>query len=181
MPTFVWRHDGAVWKVEAGTGHSYASNHYVDIGKGLFQNSTARRNNVTVTFDNISYLRPGDHHRHRALTGQPVDPFNIDSYVLTAATSVPNHAVDVRRSAYANARRDLNLFNVPVVVKGGLDVKHNLRDIRGANTTYNYVGADRRATVTPTDPLGSDDGARAAFDTYTAGRGSPFGFPGVNG
>jgi TonB-dependent receptor len=179
MPTFVWRHDGAVWKVEAGTGHSYASNHYVDIGKGLFQSSTARRNNVTVTFDNISYLRPETITVTEPRTGQPVDPFNIDSYVLTAATSVPNHAFDVRRSAYANARRDLNLFNVPVVVKGGLDVKQNLRDIRGANTTYNYVGADRRATVTPTDPLGSDDGARAAFDTYTAGRGSPFGFPGV--
>ncbi len=179
MPTLTWRHDGAIWKMEAGTGHSSASNHYVDIGKGIFQNSTARRNNVTVVYDNISYLRPETITVTEPRTGQPVDPFNIDSYVLTAATSVPSHAYDVRRNAYANARRDFSLFHLPFAVKGGLDVRQNLRDIRGDNTTYNFIGADRRATVTPTDPLGSDDGARAVFDSYTAGRGSPFGFPGV--
>ncbi|MBI4624779.1 MAG: carboxypeptidase-like regulatory domain-containing protein [Verrucomicrobia bacterium] len=176
MPTLVWRHDGPIWKAEGGTGYSHATNVYSDNDKGYFSASQARRTGVTVSFNDIFYLRP------RTITvtdaaGRPVDPYDINSYALTTSNGNMRNTTDVQRSAYANLRRDFDLRGVPITLKGGLDVRNSMRDLRGSTPTFTFRGADGRATTTPFDPLGSDDGAGVALDEVASQRTPGFGFP----
>jgi TonB-dependent receptor len=175
MPTLVWRHDGPVWKSEAGAGYSHSTNIFSDIDKGYFAIATARRTGVTVAFDDIFYLRP----RRITVTdaaGLPVDPSKLDNYSLISATSNQRPSSDLKRSAYANLRRDFVVRDVPVTLKAGLDVREQVRDLRRSAPNFNYVGADRRATTTPADPLGSDDRAGAALDVFNSQNTAPYGF-----
>ena len=57
-PTLVWRHDGPLWKIDAGAGWSRASLHTRNVDKGYFGASQARRTGVRVSFADIFYLRP---------------------------------------------------------------------------------------------------------------------------
>jgi TonB-dependent receptor len=175
MPTLVWRHDGPVWKAEAGAGYSHSTNIFSDIDKGYFAIATARRTGVTVSFDDIFYLRP----RRISVTdvsGNPIDYSRLDNYSLISATSNQRPSSDMKRSAYANLRRDLVVRGVPVVLKAGLDVREQIRDLRRSAPNFNFVGADRRATSTPADPLGSDDRAGVALDVFNSQNSAPYGF-----
>ena len=99
MPTIVYRYNGPIWNAEAGAGYSHSTNFLRDSARGYFGSLTARRTGVTVSFDDIFYLRP------RVITvtdaaGAPVDPYSLGSYVLTAASNPqPRDSVDLRRSA----------------------------------------------------------------------------------
>ena len=50
MPTLSYRHDGAIWKAEAGLGSSHAQNQFRNLDKGRFASTLARRTGVTVSF-----------------------------------------------------------------------------------------------------------------------------------
>ena len=52
-PTFVWRHNGPIWKMDAGAGWSRASLYTCNVDKGFFGASQARRTGVLVSFDDI--------------------------------------------------------------------------------------------------------------------------------
>ncbi|MDO8544235.1 MAG: carboxypeptidase-like regulatory domain-containing protein [Opitutaceae bacterium] len=176
MPTLVWRHEGPVWKAEAGAGLSHASNVYSDNDKGYFSASQARRTGVTVSFDDIFYLRP------RTITvtdtnGNAVDPYKLSNYTLASSNGNMRHTEDVQRSAYGSLRRDFDVHGVPVTLKSGVDVRNSIRDLRGGTPTFTYRGADGRATTTPLDPLGSDDNAAIVLDEVAAQRTGGFGFP----
>ncbi|MEO6245277.1 MAG: carboxypeptidase regulatory-like domain-containing protein, partial [Opitutaceae bacterium] len=163
MPTLTWRHDGPVWKAEAGAGYSHSTNIYSDMDKGYFGNSRARRTGVTVSFDNIFYLRP------RSITvtdtaGRPVDPYNINTYSLATSNGDMLNTVDVRRSVQMSLRRDFDPRGVPLTVKVGADVRNAMRDNRTYSPSFTFLGADGRPTSTPLDPLGSDDGAAVVLD-----------------
>jgi TonB-dependent receptor len=179
MPTLVWRHTGPVWKMEAGSGYSHSSNYYVSIDKGFFNAATARRTGLTIAFDDISYLRPGRITVTDGTTGAPVDPYRLDNYSLVSATDSSNVASDLKRSVFGNARRDFLVGSSPVSLKAGFDVGHVQRDVRGSAPSFVFVGADRRATTTPTNPAGSDDGAGVVLDQEYSRREAPFGFPRV--
>ena len=175
MPTLVWRHDGPVWKSEVGAGYSHSTNVFSDIDKGFYNIATARRTGVTVSFDDIFYLRP------RGITvtdanGAPVDWRVLDNYSLISATSNQRPSSDMKRSAYANLRRDLVVRDVPVALKAGLDVREQVRDLVGSAPSFTFRGADNRATTTPADPLGSDDRAGVALDVFNSQNPAPYGF-----
>jgi len=172
MPTLVWRHEGAVWRMEAGAGHSHGSNHVRDIDKAFFNNTQARRTDVTVSFEDIFYLRPG----RIVVTdtaGAVVDPFKLGTYALTSSNSIQNSSTDLQRSVYAHGRRDFS-WAVPFTLKGGLDGRHALRDLRGGTHLYSFVGADGR---TSTNPQTGDDSAAPFLDPSFSERTLPFGFP----
>jgi iron complex outermembrane recepter protein len=177
MPTLRFYHDGPIWKADAGAGVSHASNHYRDVDKGYFNGASARRTNVTVSFAENFYLRPGKITVTEGLERTPVDPYNLNSYVLNTASSDFRESSDLQRSAFANLRRDFSVRNVPLSVKVGAEVRESARDIRGGTVPYTFRGPDGRATSRPNDPLGSDDNAGFLLDEVFSQRTAPYGFP----
>jgi TonB-dependent receptor len=174
MPTLVWRHDGPIWKADAGLGYSQATNAIRGGAKGFVNVLVARRTGVTVSFDDITYLRPGVITVTDGTTGAPVDPYTLGNYALVSANNQDRNPLDMQRSAYANLRRDF-YWRVPFAIKGGLDVRQSMRDVPGNyNAPYSYVGADGRASTTP---VGSDDSAAPFLDAAYSTRTAPFGFP----
>ncbi len=174
MPTLSYRHDGPVWRAEAGIGLSHASNHYRDGSEGTFANSQGRRAGVTISFDDNFYLRPGRITVTDGATGAPVDPYNINNFVVLNTSNSERESSDLQRSVFGNLRRDLTFGRVPVALKAGFDLRQSVRDIRGSSPSWTFVGADGRSTTTPGN--GSDDGAGVAFDENFSQRNTPFGF-----
>jgi iron complex outermembrane receptor protein len=142
MPTLVYRHRGSVWQAEAGAGYSHSTNFLRDVSAGYLGAMTVRRTNVTLGFDDIFYLRPRTIAVTDGTSGAVVDPYSLATYNLVSVGSPnPRDSIDVKRSAYANARREFTPFGIPVAVKGGLDVRQAVRDMRGLSATFNYSGA----------------------------------------
>jgi iron complex outermembrane receptor protein len=172
-PTLVWRHDGPIWRAEAGLGGSHATYSFRDQEKGMFAGATVRRTGVTVSFDDIFYLRPNTITVTDGATGAPLDPYRLDNYALISARSDPSTTYDIRRTAYTSLRRDFH-GRVPFTLKAGLDFRGTVRDLRGVNDIYNYVGRDG---VGSTTPVGTDDTAAPVLDASFSQRVAPFGFP----
>ena len=175
MPTLSWRHDGPVWKMEAGLGSSHAQNEFRSLDKGRFGSTLARRTGVTVAFADNFYLRPNTITVADGATGTPVDPFNIASYALSTAAASPQLSRNVQRTAFANVRRDFDL-RFPLTLKAGLDLRSSRSDNRTQNLSVNFVGPDGRASTTP---LGGDDGAAFVYDNFYYQRAGLFGVPRV--
>ena len=172
-PTLVWRHEGQIWKAQAGLGYSRASLHIRNVDKGFFGAAQARRTGVNVSFADIFYLRPNTITVTDA-AGVPVDPYDLANYSLVNADDHPNDTRDLKRSVYANLRRDFMVRNVPLTLKGGVDLKVAERDRTGGTKTYTYVGPDRRGSTTP---VGNDDTAGGVVDEAFSQRFGPYGFP----
>ncbi|MBL9210583.1 MAG: carboxypeptidase regulatory-like domain-containing protein [Opitutaceae bacterium] len=171
-PTLTYRHDGPIWKAEAGLGNSRASNHYRDEYRGFFNSSVATRTGVTVNFDDIFYLRPNRITVTDA-AGSPVDPYSLASYSLTSASMGHQESMDLQRTAFTNLRRDFDVRGVPLALKAGLEMKQSVRDIRRYSPSWNFVGADGR---TSSNPNGSDDSAAVVLDRTFSQRIAPYGF-----
>jgi hypothetical protein len=116
MPTLRWRHDGPVWKAEAGAGYSRARYNGGDLGRGYFANSSARRTGVTVAFDDIFYLRPNRITVTDGATGAPIDPYALATYAVQSAGSGQPENNDQQRTAFLNVGRDLP-WRVPVSLR----------------------------------------------------------------
>lgn len=183
-PSIVYRHDGPIWKIESGAGWSLSESKIRDQGKGFFNSVNATRTGVTISFDDIFYLRP------RSITvrdaaGAPVDPYRVANYNINSGggnrygadtvlgvgpgEGIANRTSDVHRSAYANLKRDF-VVGVPVTLKAGLDVRQAIRDYRGGATALAFVGADGRAAS-------GDENAAPFYDPVYSARDGVFGFP----
>ncbi|PHX71652.1 MAG: hypothetical protein CK548_06280 [Opitutia bacterium] len=173
-PSLVWRHAGPVWKMEAGAGFSRGWNTFRATDKGFFSNSTAQRSGATVSFADIFYLRPNTITVTDA-AGAPLDPSNINNYVVTQATSNPVSTFDIQKGANASAQREF-AGPRPFTLKAGVDFRQDERDQRQANFNYQFVGADGRGSTTP---VGNDDGAARFFAPGYSQRSLPHGFPKV--
>jgi hypothetical protein len=135
MPTFVWRHDGPLWKSDLGVGMSQQSDYNRDMEQGYFRLLNMQRTGVTIAFDDIFYLRP------RTITvtdasGAPVDPFDLSTYSIMSGTRQANATYDLQRSAYGSVRRDF-YTRVPFTLKAGFDFRQGTRAFRGGNMRYN--------------------------------------------
>lgn len=180
-PSLRWMHEGPVWKSDSGVAYGNSRIHYQDIDLGSFNGMTARRDNVSIQFDDIFYLRPGkitvrDH------TGKDVDPSDLDSYSLISANSNRQKTYDTVKQVFTNVRRDFDVRGMPVTLKVGADVRDKVRDLRGPGgnlETYTYVGADRRASATPFTQAGlvNDDSPQRFIDEAFSQRLPDFGMP----
>ena len=170
MPTFTYRHNGPVWQAEAGAGVSQSMRWRKDATNGNFFNSIARRQNLTVSYDEIFYLRPNKITVTDA-AGAPVDPYKLDSYLLNTASTNAFLTMDRQQTAYLNLRRSF-FGAVPLTLKSGLDVRRQLRDTRNTNPTLTFVGQDRIAN-------NADDRALAILDRSYTSRTAPYGFPSI--
>lgn len=174
LPTLRWRHDGPVWKAEAGAGYSRARYNGGDLERGYFANTSARRTGVTVAFDDIFYLRPNRITVNDGATGTPLDPYSLNHYAVTGAGSGQPENNDQQRTLFANVRRDV-LWRVPVTLKAGLDRREGVRDLRADdNRSYSFVGRDGRASTTP---VGTDDAAAPFWAPELSERAHPYGLP----
>jgi len=177
MPSLTWRHDGPVWKAEAGAAFARALNRTRNLQDGLFGSTTSRRTGVTVSFEDVGTMRPRAITVTDATTGAVLDPFSVGNYVVTAANGSMRATDDTRRSAYANVRRDF-IWRVPFTLKAGLDVRQVVRDGRGFGAAYTYLGLNGLASTTT---AGSDDLA-LPFANPTHGRRIHVnGFPRIHG
>ena len=129
---------------------------------------------MTVSFDDINYLRPGRITVTDGATGAPIDPYNLNSYALSTAGSTTQLSVSQHRTAFANARRDFD-WRWPLTLKAGLDFRQSNSDNRTVASTWNFVGADGRTSLAPT--AGSDDVASVVLDQPISQRFGPYGFP----
>ena len=175
MPTVVWRHSGAIWQAETGFGYSRAAHTLRNMDRGLFNNVTAQRTGVTVSFDDIFYLRPRVINVTDGAGGAPIDPYRLDNYALVSTAGSEQHNSDTQRTAYANVRRDF-AWRIPVALKAGLDRRQSIRDLRGTNAGYTFVGRDGRASTTTG---ANDDNAGPFVDPRASLRVAPYGFPRV--
>lgn len=173
MPTLVWRHDGPVWKAESGVAYSKERLEFRSGDKGYFNQVVSTRRDVTVWFDDIFYLRPGRITVTDA-AGAPVNPFDLDNYAFFTTNATFRRTDDLKRSAYANLRRDLDLAGVPLGIKGGFDIRQSVREDRQTTPSFAYIGPDGRQSTTP---VGSDDNASVALDEVFSQRVAPYGFP----
>ena len=169
MPTFSWRHEGPIWKMDAGAGRAHGLGGFRSADKGMFLSVEARRNAVTVNFDQVGAMRPGVITVVDAATGASVDPYRLDSYPLTTVTDNPRRNEDVNFTAFWNVRRDFT-WVVPVSLKSGLDFRQSARDITSTTYSYTYRGADGLGNTRPGT-------AALVLDPYVSQRTNPFGFP----
>jgi len=169
MPGLTYRHNGRVWKAEVGAGMSHGTSHVRDVGKGRFNSTIALRSNLRLAFNDINYLRPATITVADATTGAPVDPYTLTNYFLSTGNTQEVDGIDVKRSAFANLRRDF-YGRVPVSVKAGVDARQAIRDFRRENRSYTHVGADGRTNT-------ADDNAIVILDESISQRIPPYGFP----
>jgi TonB-dependent receptor len=182
-PNITYRHDGPIWKADAGLGYSRGMTSITHASRGYFFNAQAQRTGVTVALEDIAYDRPGRVTVTDGPTGARVDPFDLRSYLVASASfhtldASPhlNKSWDLQQSAYANLGRDF-YGRVPLSVKAGADVRQLKRDLRiGGQTSFTYVGADGlNAAQAPFAT--SDNGAGAFVDTVNTGRSIGFSLP----
>jgi TonB-dependent receptor len=180
-PSLRWLHDGLIYKSDAGIAYGNSRIHYQDIDKGFFNGATIQRNNVTVAFDDIFYLRPGK----ITITdpnGKPVDWTKLDNYSLVSANSNRQRTYDTTQQAYYNIGRDFMVRETPITIKVGGDIRTKVRDLRGPGgnfETYTYVGADGRPSTTPTTQAGlaNDDSPLPFLDASYSERIPDYGLP----
>ncbi|MSU50702.1 MAG: TonB-dependent receptor [Opitutus sp.] len=178
-PSLRWLHDGPIWKADSGVSYGSSRIQYQDIDRGAFNGMTVQRNNVTINFDDIFYLRPGK----ITVTdpdGRPVDPSKLENYSLVSANSNRQRTYDTKKQAFGNIRRDFFVRDIPMSVKIGADIRTETRDLRGVGTeTYTYVGVDGRASTTPATQAGlaNDDNPLRFLDVPYSERMPDFGLP----
>jgi TonB-dependent receptor len=178
MPTLLWRHDGPVWKAVAGVGLSVARDRNDGGREGFFRNTVARRTGVTVSFEDIFYLRPRVINVTDTATGAPIDPYQLDNYVLASGNNSEDDSSDQQRSTYANLRRDF-YGRVPFSLKGGIDLRQSIRDLRRTNPPFTFVGRDGQPSTAPSAT--GDDSAVPFMDLTWTERTPPYGFPPTEG
>lgn len=168
MESITWRHNGPVWKAEAGAAYSYAGQHNRDISRGILRNSVAQRTNVTIRFDDID-RQPGRITLADGTTGAPIDPYRLDNYALTSANWQEDNWLTHRTSAYANVARGFNGRAVPVTLKAGVDARRIERDVRGPQTALTPAVAPN-----PANPGANN--ASPFLDEMLSQRVLPYGF-----
>src|SRR5205085_1765592 len=105
MPTFVWRHEGPIWKADLGLGHSQQTDYNRDMEQGYFRVTSSQRTGVTIAFDDIFYLRPQRITVTDGTTGAPIDPYSLSTYSLVSGTRQADRTYDQQRTAYGSVRR----------------------------------------------------------------------------
>ncbi len=171
-PTFVWRHDGPIWKGDLGLGYSHSTNRNRDIDKGLFNTATGFRRNLTIAFDGMLEERPDRITVIDNATGVIIDPYAITGKTFDTAGAVQNDTHDVQRTAYLNVARDF-YGQIPLKLKTGLHLRQSSRDNRNKNSQYTFLGPDgNAATGEPAAPF---------LDAVYAQRPGSYGLPAIQG
>ena len=166
MHVLNWRHDGSIWKLDAGMGRAFTQDALRSSDKGLFESIIARRTNMTIGFDQVTDERPGTISVIDNVTKAVVNPYVLDDYSLVSVAETPLRSSDINFTAFANARREFD-WSVPVILRAGLDFRQSIREYRTGNRLWNYSGANVRGSAAP------------FVDPTSLVREMPYGFPSI--
>lgn len=155
MPSLRWKHNGPVWTWQINSAFSRASNHYRNFDKGYFQANNAFFRNLTIRFEDMHFDRPGVISVRNA-AGAGVDPYRLDNYNLETVQGTTIDGVDIVRSLSGSAQREFD-FRLPLVVKTGLDLRSQRRDLDRSTYDATHMGADGLIRT-------ADDNASQWFD-----------------
>jgi TonB-dependent receptor len=179
LVNLAYRHNGPVWKIDAGLGTSQATNHYRDMDDGYFNTVNAGVRNVTVTFSDINSVRPGQITATKG--GVAINPFDLsENYTMQitpasqngngyagSASTHQGNAFDKTGEAYVNAHR-LFTGKIPIRLQFGGNVRKQTRDIAVGTRVWRFFGPPPSASEgQPAAPY-----VNTGFSTVTA----PFGF-----
>ena len=140
-----WNHRGETWHLDAAVSYGRAESRRRDLDRGVFGSTSAVIRNVTVSFLDITPLRP---RRFVATTavGVPVDAQDVGNSQLATAVSTQSNSPSAVASARINARRDFQAA-VPISLRAGASVSRDDRDVRSTQLSYTFVGPDRVANT----------------------------------
>jgi TonB-dependent receptor len=171
-PTVVWYHNGPEWTWKVGLGYSFGNNFNKDQDKGAFNTSNASMSNVTISFADNAYLRPGSItvvDNAAGAVGSPIDPFTLSSrYALQTADYSQDTVWTERLTGYFDLSRDLR-WRIPVDLKTGLRFEGLFKENRNYFTRYFYDG------------VGGNRSPAAFLDETYATREGQLGFPAIQG
>jgi TonB-dependent receptor len=143
MPTLRYMHIGSLWKIDAGAGVSRSELEYTDIPNGHFRSVIGERSTVKILIDkNDGETVPHNIETYVAGTDTPVDYRSVNEFVITRANGDAAQNYEEKRTFFANIRRDLMVFGVPVFLKAGVDVRQTLKDQKNQFVDYRYLGPD---------------------------------------
>ncbi|MDP3071945.1 MAG: TonB-dependent receptor [Opitutaceae bacterium] len=166
MPGINYWHKGPVWTAEAGAGFSDSLRWTTDIQNSHWGTALARRQNVTVSFDDITALGPRRLTVTDGATGAVIDPFSLAPYLIQTAGANTGRRHALQQKIFGHASRQL----LGLTAKAGFDVNRAMRDVRVYQATFTFVGADGRAGT-------ADDAAAPFLDAGMSRRAGVFGYP----
>lgn len=171
-----YRHDGAVWKLDANSSFSTGAWVRNDINEGFFGGLSANLASLVVRNEGLGGVAE---RRVPVVTavdrqGRPVDVFNGSLLSVTSASSTQQFVESEAFNAGLNAAREFN-WGVPVTLKTGLLVDRQSRD-RSGNTsswTFNPPGGVAGRLASNFDLIESANSGRWYFTDVAGSRVQP--------
>lgn len=144
MPTLSYKHIGSVWNIEAGAGWSRADLTYSDASNGYFREVQVDRGALSLVLDKPWGARVASNvETYIQGSDTPVDYHQMSQYAIRTAVTRPAENYNEKRTYFANARRSFHVFGVPVIIKTGLDIRHEIVDQKPTGyENYTYYGPD---------------------------------------
>ncbi len=135
-----YRHDGPVWKVNAGAYYSRSKGLSRDLDYGWVQGTRFTLGNLRVRFDGVNETRP-DVMTATNAAGTPVDMQQLGNYTFTLINSNPVDSLNINRGANAHVSRYFNP-GIPVLLKLGVDARRVTAEVRRPHRQWTFVGPD---------------------------------------
>lgn len=160
---------GSHWAVEAGAHAAKSRTWYRVLGRGHFANVGTRMVGVQdLRVDNAAF----PYHTFVAKNsgGVEIDPYNLNNYRLTTLTDDPIDGVATMKGGYVDVKRDFNLGNLPITIKGGARVYEESKDNKRATRSWTFVGADGIANTADDNAGPYKDANYSGEDPYWGSR-----------
>ena len=148
--TGMYRHDGAIWKIESNGSYSRGVSKWRDIDHGFFQSVTTTLSNFVLRGNNLGTRDPvfpiPETVSAVDRTGAPINVLDGRLYTVGTATSNQWLYTNIKKLGQLSAKRDFDL-GIPFSVKVGGAVNKQDRDIRRPTRTWAFRPAATGATA----------------------------------
>ncbi|MCC6383049.1 MAG: TonB-dependent receptor, partial [Dehalococcoidia bacterium] len=138
-----YRHDGPVWKINAGGYYSHSKGLFRDLDYGWAQATRFSLSNLRLRFEGLNETRP-DVITATNAAGAPVDFRQLGNYTFTLINTNPVDSLNTNKGAHANVSRFFDL-GVPILFKLGVDARQATAEARRPFRQWTFVGPDRIA------------------------------------
>lgn len=138
-----YRHNGPVWKANAGAAYSHSKGLFRDHDYGWAQATRFALTNLRLLFAGNNENRP-DTISATTAAGVPLDVRQLGNYNFTLINTNPVDSLNTNKNANADLSRYFDL-GVPVLFKIGVDARRVTAEARRPFRQWTFVGPDRIA------------------------------------